>query len=405
MLPLQQLKQLYSNEQVLLVLLARLYFSTATPEEVQDFIRQHPPDEKRLYSIARAHRLRPFIYSILTRHCIPVSSHLAAKLQQDYRIASMRNMQLSAITTRLINEFGGLGIRLIPYKGVVLTHHAYGDMGLRESSDIDFLVSPQDVEAIEDHFIANGYAAKQTVPRSYLWFQKKFFKEIVYDTPADKNGDTYSIEIHWTLTDRHAGSFPGYSFFAPHTQPHRIAALSMHKLQPAYDFLVVASNHFVKDMFVRFRYITDIAGLLKRYNGVPDPELLLSVGRQYHCTKKLLTGLSIVEQLIGIPSRGPGVPQQVPASFLATPLRYPVLLPRLQFDEKKFLKRSLELQDNAWQKCRFLLRCFLYIFIPTYVDINKFRLPGYFLPLLIVLRPFRLLFEKIRPRKTKHLES
>lgn len=401
MLPLQELKHLYSNEQVLLVLLARVYFSTATPSAVNDFIRQQPIDWELAYKTARAHSLRPFISYIIAEHNIDVQPAFREKLQQDYRIAMMNNVQISFQTARLVNHFKEKGIIIIPYKGAVLAHSYYENMALRESSDIDFLVDRKDVAAIEDYFISIGCRPVQTVPRSYLKFEQFFFKEIVYDTPASVTGRTYSIELHWTLTNRFAGKYPEYPFFRSHIEPYQLNSLSLHKLSPAYDFAAIVSNHFVKDMFGRFKHITDIACFLQRHPGLPDDHIIFSIAREYGFEKKLETGLSLVYALTGIAANPRHTNKPLPDRYLATPLQYPILLPRLQFNEGGFLKRSLELQDSFINKCKFLGRSFLYIFIPTYIDINTFKLPVYLLPLLFILRPFRLLYERVKPGKRK----
>lgn len=402
MLPLQELKRLYSNEQILLLLLARLYFSTATASEVNGFIRQHSIDWNKAYAVARAHSIRPFTSYAISTHQIEVPADFAERLQQDYRIAMMNNMQLSVITARLVNLFKEKGITIIPYKGAVLAHSYYANMALRESSDIDLLVDRKDVAAIEDYFLANGYTPIQTVPRPYLKIEQYFFKEIVYEKSQGAGGSRHTVELHWTLTNRFAGRYPEYPFFRAHLEPYRLNNFSLHKLAPAYDFAAIVSNHFVKDMFGRFKHITDIACFLQRHPGLPDDHIIFSIAKKYGFEKKLQTGLSLVYALVGVPSNPNYTNRPLPDRYLVTPLQFPILLPRLQFNEGGFLKRSLELQDSLVQKGKFLTRSFLYIFIPTYIDINTFKLPVYLSPALLILRPLRLLYERIKPGSKKN---
>jgi hypothetical protein len=401
MLPLQELKRLYSNEQVVLVLLARLYFSTATQSEVAAFIQHHPIDWELAYKIARAHGVRPFTFYAIDQHNIEVHPVFREKLQKDYRIAMMNTVQLSLQIAGLVNHFKEKGIIIIPYKGAVLAHSYYKNMALRESSDIDFIVDRKDVAAIEDYFLANGYIPRQTVPRSYLKFEQLFFKEIVYSLPVSASGRSNTVEIHWTLTNRFAGKYAEYPFFRSHVESYQLNSLSLHKLAPAYDLVAIVSNHFVKDMFVRFKHITDIACFLQRHPGLPDDHIIFPTAKKYGFEKRLRVGLTLVNDLVGIPSNPRYTGQKIPDRYLATPVQYPILLPRLQFNEPGFLKRSLELQDSFVQQCTFLARSFLYIFIPTYIDINTFKLPVYFFPVLVILRPFRLLYERIKPGRKK----
>src|SRR6202012_2059360 len=96
------------------------------------------------------------------------------------------------------------GIDAFAYKGVLFADRYYGDIALRESSDIDLLIHIKDAEKAEKHFIVNCYHPKTTVPRGWMKYYKLFFKDIVYYRPNDMNG---SLEVHWRLVDRFSGNY------------------------------------------------------------------------------------------------------------------------------------------------------------------------------------------------------
>ena len=48
-------------------------------------------------------------------------------------------------------------LRAVPYKGPVLAQSAYGDLGLRSFSDLDFLISPADFERAKQALAEIGY--------------------------------------------------------------------------------------------------------------------------------------------------------------------------------------------------------------------------------------------------------
>jgi hypothetical protein len=159
------------------------------------------------------------------------------------------------------------------------------------------------------------------------------------------------------------------------------------------------SNHFVKDMFIKFKYLIDIGCIIENERQALDMNFINSVSKKYGFEKKLITGLKLISDLIGIELQGES--KSLSADVLVTPLSEEILLPRLYINEPQFLRRSWQLQDNIIEKIRFLWRCLLYAFLPTYADINELMLPSYLLPILIITRPFRLLYQLFRNKTVK----
>ncbi|MDO3642254.1 nucleotidyltransferase family protein [Mucilaginibacter sp. L3T2-6] len=396
MIPFKDLETIYSNEQLFLLLICRIYFSASDIADFNNFIASHPQDWQLLYKMARAHGIRPFVYHVMTKYNLAGDATFLSKLEKDNQIALQRNMMKAVVSSKITNDLKKQSITLINYKGSVLAAQYYENLGMRESVDIDFIASRRDIAVIEDYFIANGYIAKETVPRRYLEFYKIFFKDIVYTLPKYK----CNIEIHWSLLNRFTGNYPSFDFFLPHIRPHYQNNTECTVLSPTYDFLAIISNHLVKDMGTRFKYIIDIACILKKHPELlTEPDLLTIAGR-YGFKKRLVNGLSVVSSLTGV-AVGPDYSTKVTQEDLKIPLQYPIELRNFQFNSIHFLKRSLALQDNVKYKIGLLTRSFFYFFIPSYIDINTFRLPVYVFPLLVILRPFRLLFEKMRSTTVK----
>src|SRR5471030_2638376 len=122
MLTIRDLKRDFSNEQILLVLFSRLYFSTGDRSDVQNFIRDQKINWDLLYKIARVHGIRSFIYAVITKFEISIDDALAIKLKKTQQATLFNNLnQLQAIG-KLTSDFEKLGITIIPYKGVVFAH-------------------------------------------------------------------------------------------------------------------------------------------------------------------------------------------------------------------------------------------------------------------------------------------
>lgn len=395
MIPLKELADTYSNEQLFLLQLCRLYFSGSGKTDFHDFAAS-PPDWQLVYKIAMAHGVRPFIYDVILKYDLDVDTGFKSRLENDHRFMLQRNMMQAILTTKITTDLKDLGITVIAYKGTALVSRYYDNIGMRESIDIDLMASRTDIGKIEDYFIASGYIPKETVPRNYLKFYQGFFKDMVYRVPKyDCN-----IEIHWSLLNGFAGKYPPFEFFKPHIEPYKQAYGEYAVLSPPFDFLATISNHLVKDMGTRFKYMIDIACILKKHPALLDDPVILSTAAKFGFKKRLIKGLSVVSSLTGV-DIPPSCSTTINSEDLLVPLQYPVALSSLQFNNIRFLKHSLRSQDSIVNKARFLLRSFVYFFIPSYIDINTFRLPIFLFPLLFILRPFRLLSEKINLRPQK----
>ncbi|HEY9000076.1 MAG TPA: nucleotidyltransferase family protein [Mucilaginibacter sp.] len=396
MITLNEIADIYSNEQLFLLLISRVYFSISSADELNDFIATHDIDWKSVKKIARTHSIRPFVYHVIEQHKLNVPINFKSSLKDDSQLALKKNMIEAVVAAKITKDLKELGVSVISYKGPLLTSQYYENMAMRESVDIDFIGDQNDVGKIEDYFISCGYLAKETVPRSYLKLYLPFFRDIAYRIPAYN----FCVEIHWALLNRFAGRYPSYAFFKQHTMPYHTKYGDFTILSPAYDFLAIVSNHFVKDMGTKFKCHIDIACILSKYPDLLNDPVILDTAKEYGFEKKLKKGLSAVKDLIGI-----NIPDsyqwQLTREDLGVPLACPIGIRKFQFDNPAYMKRSLALQDNFKNKFRLLTTCFLYIFIPSHIDINTFRLPAIFYPVLFIFRPFRLLFERIRPTHKK----
>jgi len=387
MFSLQQLKNTYTVEQVALVLLARLYFQTSDKNEVETFIRESAINWQRVYKMAKAHGVRPFIYYNIVEHKIEAGKQFEALLKKDYHTIRLKNLKQASVTVNLINELKKQNITLIPYKGAFFAQSYYTDLALRESSDIDFFVSINDAQAIENYFTANNFKPKKAVSQKHLKFYQKLSKDIVYTSPSNDPEHAFSIEIHWRLMERFSGDYPGYSFFNDHLQEVKFAGSAVHKLQPSYDFLAVVSNHFVKDVSSKFKYLVDAACLMSTHPDL-DTLLIFETAKKYGFSRKLNTGLSLTRDILGVGLTDWQPAEAVPEMYLQTPLRFPLV--KTYLTDKSFLKHSLHLQDNRANKFKFIGRVAQYTFVRSYVDVMALNLPVSSLVVYFAKAPFRL---------------
>lgn len=399
MYPINQLRKIYDNQQQLIILLSRLYFNRASREEVQEFVINNRINDERLISLLGTHGISAFIYHILDKYRISINDNFREILRERYLHNQMKCLEQAAIASRLQLSLQEKNITIIPYKGITFSYNYYGNIGLRESSDIDFLVKEDEAELIEQHLIEQGFKPKTTVPSAYKKYFRRNFKDLSYSAPALTKTTGYSVEMHWRLLNAHYGKYETFDFFAKGITRKKIAGLPFTSLTPHYDFLAVASNHFIKDLATRFKYIIDIACLLHTNGSEVNVAELKAIIRKHGFEKRMEHGLFLVDALLGLEIPGFEFQYSFSEKDLHNTLEHSLI--KIKISSGAFMNRSLHLQDTNFHKIRFLLRCIYNYTLPMANDIP----PGtsYPIPLLMIIRLYRsaakLLHRSFRSRK------
>lgn len=78
-------------------------------------------------------------------------------LSNAYHANQVRNEALARELVVILGELAGRGICPVVRKGAVLGQEVFGDVGVRRSYDIDLMVEPEEVAAVEEVMAALGY--------------------------------------------------------------------------------------------------------------------------------------------------------------------------------------------------------------------------------------------------------
>jgi hypothetical protein len=104
-------------------------------------------DFDRLLELLAAQRLVSTLGSLLVDDAeIDVPDPVVEQIQATRMRARQRGLLDLALTKQLTDDLGGEGIAAMPLKGAVLAETAYGDIGARQSSDLDMLVPLADLD-------------------------------------------------------------------------------------------------------------------------------------------------------------------------------------------------------------------------------------------------------------------
>ena len=152
-----------------------------------------------LLRLARIHGVRPIL--LLGSQKLRMPSDVEQQLSSQCRSIVFKNFSIyreGLIITDYLHEHN------IPYehhKGVHLAQRLFGNIGMREMSDIDILLYPKDLEAIGSFLISRGYRAETKIPKR--WMRWHMYNNCEYNFDYYLNGQRiFHVEPHWFLGAR-----------------------------------------------------------------------------------------------------------------------------------------------------------------------------------------------------------
>lgn len=339
-----------------------------------------------LLRMARKHRLRPSLYQHLNENCpeaVPESA--LYQLRQHFQHNCRRNLFHTGELLRLLNLFRAEGIQAIPYKGPALTVAVYGSLVLREFTDLDIMVPPENVSRVCELMRAEGYqqhflldAQQETSFQRYQsehWFRHR------------EKGTV--VEIHWKFEAGYF-SFP----LDPSVPRARLQKMSLNGQDvwsyAPEDLFLLLCVHGAKHLWNRLRWIGDLAEMADVYREMNWP-WVLEEARQLGVERIVLLGVHLAHELMGA---------RFPHDLLAK-ASAEAQIPALAATVREHLGEEKDEPPGILESSRFHLKarerwqdrtryCARLAVTPTGLDWTLMRLPSHLLLLYYPLRFARL---------------
>ncbi|RAJ80155.1 putative nucleotidyltransferase-like protein [Chitinophaga dinghuensis] len=392
MLHTDQLKRLYTDEQILIILLARLYFGTGNEEQVNHFLEQGNIDWSLFYHEISRHDIKGFVYHTVTDYKISIDAGIYDTLKKDVMGIILLGGYQTELSVSLLQSFRKLGISVIPYKGSVLAARYYKKDSLKASSDIDFLIHQDNLPALRKYLMENGFTPKFHFSDKYLGYIRRHFRELSFTSPKDQLGISFSVELQWRLVEGYHGKFHNYDFFIQHLQPGELQKNGVTTgLAPTYDFLCVASHHLVREPLMRFKYLLDLAAIVHTAAEELDWKEITAQFKQFKFSAFLGSGMSALKDIVGLTPLGdvPDVPYYL-FRYFGTPVGIQYAMKRVRFAHAN---RSI------WGRVKRGVQFRMEIMYPGIKELAGTNLPAWLLPVLIPKKIIRYLGRSIL-RKT-----
>jgi hypothetical protein len=287
-----------TNEYRLLLACARKVLTTQQLEEAGSAIAGGV-DWDVLGRHAENHGLSPLLYWHLQRN-FP----LAVPARQEQRLKflenSVRNLSLSAALLNILEALRAAGIRALAYKGPALATLLYGDITLREMSDLDILIDRASFPAAREVLTGLGYQP------AFVHSRKQEEARLRSDCECEfsaSNGKVM-VDLHWQITAPHlAQRFR----FDDLWHRRRMVTLGQKSIPTfsAEDTALVLAVHGGKHLWQRLSWLADFAESLRQNL---DWQALRSRARDARAERMLLLALALAEDVIQV---------QLPSEFAA----------------------------------------------------------------------------------------
>ena len=343
---------------------------------------------------ANLHGITPQLYKTLSNYS-PTPTELMQPLEKRYKHIVQANLLLTAHLVTIIKTLETENYNYLAIKGPTLAQELYGNISMRQYSDIDLFIKQKDIVMISELLMTLGF--KPVLPLSLL--SRRKFLELDNDFSFKHVKNNALLELHWNLFPlRH--KIP-LDFKELHSTSKTIQ-LQNRKLRTlsTEDNLLYLSLHGAKHIFERYEWVYDLHTLIENNTDL-NLEKIYRKARKKGIDVPFLLGIFLSHTLFKT---------NLPESFfrhknehIQTLLNKTLAYYKEGFvhwdesDKKRarFLFLSELFQNNEPK----ILWLFKSLFKTTPVDVITFNLPNrldFFYPLL---RPFRLLYKHLFTKK------
>jgi len=281
-----------SDEIALLLCCSRTRLDTKTIKSIHSIV-QRKIDWDYIIKIAITHRVFPLLYRSLKITCPPsVPIHHLDRLQLYYLNNAGDNLARTTRLLELILLFEDHHIITIPFKGPVLAESAYGDLALRQFTDLDILVYRDQVFDAYQLLLFQGYRTDV----SFNAKQIKEYSKTEYSLAATDEDSGMIVELHWEITGRYTGCSFGLDHFGNRLEKTTILGRQIHQF-PAEDLLVYLCIHGAKDGWNILDRVCCVAELIRSYTDM-DWKRVEQLSDKIHCRRMLHLGLFLAHHLL-----------------------------------------------------------------------------------------------------------
>jgi Uncharacterised nucleotidyltransferase len=344
-----------------------------------------PPDPsgldwRELMRLSSAHAVTPMLYRGL--ESVPIPQPAADSLRAAFERNTRWNLTLSAELCRLAESFEEHAIDFVPLKGPALSQQLYGDLSLRRSGDLDWLIRPRDVLRVRDILVAKGYRVASPM---HWQCDSAVLRGRESEISMVDESRRLSVDLHWRIMPGYFASPFDYeevwqSLISTDFCGHAIPLLCPEHL------LHLLCAHGAKHAFERVGWICDVASCVIAFPNLRWPDVLAASARA-GTMRELLLGLKLAEDLLGVPLPA-ALPEDPAVEKLVLFVKTRVMAASpTALTASELIPFCMRLLDSPRNRIRYLRGHFA----PSWADYQILQLPPELYFLYYFFRPLRLI--------------
>lgn len=352
-------------------------------------------DWSRAAHLALMQSVMPLLYRFVSAQTGGAAAPTATDdLRREFYGHSLRNLHLARELARVSSLLESGGVEPIAVKGPALAIAAYGDLAMRQFTDLDLLVRPGEMPRAAEILGRDGYRPRAGYDVADLE------RPGMFEIAMARDGIIGEIDLHWRLIPPYLPFALDGEYLWERAVRVTIAAASVRTLDPA-DHLLYLCAHGAKHGWEALGGICDLAQLMRAseraYSGgaAPDAridwEYLRARAKRAGAFRALGLGMLLSHELLGLDA-----PQQIlaPAREDAAVLRAAQVFinyVRNPGEDGPGLYQRwmvpLSVIEDPLAKLKYLAARSL---LPSADDREFLRLPAMLSPLYFLLRPLRV---------------
>jgi hypothetical protein len=252
----------------------------------------------RWTELAMRHRVLPIVYTQLAgAAAVPDSAR--GKLKDLYFSNAARNMARANEMKRLAGACETQKLPVMFLRGPVLASTLYGDMLLRQFSDLDLLIQGRDVPRISSALVSEGYRPHFKLDAVQEQALIRYRTERCFIRGEDQS----TVDLHWRLLPSYFSFETADTALWSRAATANVEGANVRTLGDEDMFLFLCA-HGAKHGWDQLALLCDLAEMVRGRPGL-DWDAILGRAQKAGKQRMIQVGLLLVDELLGVPVPDP----------------------------------------------------------------------------------------------------
>lgn len=278
-------------EDQLLVCIARRDLDESTAQAIRELSSRDAFDWEYVSTTAAAHGVAALLaHHLQSINCEGVPRSVLFRLQIENQRNSESCLWLAGELAKITAAMEEAGIPCIPFKGPTLAITAYGDLGLRQFTDLDLFIHAHDIAPAKELLAKHGFTPVRNLSSSREAALLRFDNACAFG-----NEQEVLLDVHWRFS-------PVYSSLPLETDDlwQRLERVNIGKQTlftlSAEDLLIVLCCHGFTHEWERLVWVCDVATLVGRREDL-DWDYLFLKAKRLGVLRIVFVGLALAGEL------------------------------------------------------------------------------------------------------------